>query len=138
VFDLRRTMGKEHNPGAAHGAIKVYFSLHTACTRVQTVSLDPHSCTGEMSPSVQVYTPDESTSTAVHSASLQTYICAAGAVCAAQLCTATHSRCVAVLTISLKAKKNFNFPSTFYDQIGQTRAAMGRAAMIAHSFIIIL
>jgi hypothetical protein len=32
----------------------------------------------------------------------------------------------------------FNFPSTFYDQIGKTRAAMGRAAIIAHSFIIIL
>ena len=84
----------------AHGANKVDLLVYTACTRVQTVSLDPYSCTGEMTPSIQVYTPDESTRTAVQPASLQTYSCAAGAMCAAHLCTATHSRCAAVLTIS--------------------------------------
>ena len=75
--------------------------MYTACTRVQTVPLDPYSCTGEMTPSIQVYTPDESTRTAVQPASLQTYSCAAGAMCAAHLCTATHSRCAAVGTYDL-------------------------------------
>ena len=60
---------------AAHGANKLDFLVYTACTRVQTVPLDPYSCTGEMTPSIQVYTPDESTRTAVHPASLQMYSC---------------------------------------------------------------
>jgi hypothetical protein len=55
---------------AAHGANKVDFLVYTACTRVQTVSLDLYSCTGEMTPSIQVHTPDESTRTAVQPASL--------------------------------------------------------------------
>jgi hypothetical protein len=64
--------------------------VYTACTRVQTVPLDPYSCTCEMTPSIQVYTPDKSTRTAVQPASLQTYSCAAGAMCAARLCTASQ------------------------------------------------
>ena len=81
---------------AAHGAIKAYFLVLTTCTRVQTVllhlnsirthvqtvPLNPYSCTGGMTPSVQMYTPDGSTRTAVQPASLQTYSCAAGAMCA--------------------------------------------------------
>jgi hypothetical protein len=56
----------------AHGAIKAYFLLYTTCTHVQTVSLNPYSCTGGMTPSVHVYTPDGLTRTAVQPASLQT------------------------------------------------------------------
>ena len=72
--------------GGAHGAIKLYLLLYTTCTRVQTVSHNPDSCTGEMTPSIQMYTPDGSTRTAVQPASLQMYSCAAGTMCAAHLC----------------------------------------------------
>ena len=85
--------------GAAHGAIKLYLLLYTTCTRVQTVSYNPYSCTGEMTPSIQVYTPDGSTRTAVQPVSLQMYSCAAGAMCAAHLCSTHHSRCTAVRTV---------------------------------------
>ena len=83
----------------AHGAIKLYLLLYTTCTRVQTVSHNPYSCTGEMTPSIQVYTPDGSTRTAVQPASLHMYSCAAGAMCAAHLCSTHHSRCTAVRTV---------------------------------------
>jgi hypothetical protein len=33
----------------------------------------------------------------------------------------------------VKANFAFNFPSTSYDQIAKTRAAMGRAVMISHT-----
>jgi hypothetical protein len=97
----------------AHGAIKAYFLVlnydlytrtdsTTPCirTHVQAVPLNPYSCTGGMTPSVQMYTPDGSTRTTVQPASVQMYSCAAGPIRAAQLCGATHSRCTAVLTIS--------------------------------------
>ena len=84
----------------AHGANKVDLLVYTACTRVQTVSLDPYSCTGEMTPSIQVYTPDESTRTAVQPASLQMYSCECRAMCTARLCSTHHSRCIAVRTVS--------------------------------------
>ena len=86
--------------GGAHGANKLDLLVYTACTRVQTVSLDPYSCTGEMTPSIQVYTPDESTRAAVQLASLQTYSCECRALCTARLCSTHHSRCTAVRTVS--------------------------------------
>jgi hypothetical protein len=76
----------------AHGVNKVDFLVYTACTRVQTVSLDPYSCTGEVTPSIQVYTPDESTRAAVQPASLQMYSCECRAMCTARLCSTHHSR----------------------------------------------
>ena len=82
----------------AHGANKLDFLVYTACTRVQTVSLDPYSCTGEMTPSIQVYTPDESTRTAVQPASVQMYSCECRAMHTARLCSTHHPRCAAVGT----------------------------------------
>ena len=61
--------------GGAHGAIKLYLLLYTTCTRVQTVPYNPYSCTGEMTPSIQVYTPDGSTRTAVLEYSPYHYRC---------------------------------------------------------------
>ena len=81
-------------------ANKLDFLVYTACTRVQTVSLDLYSCTGEMTPSIQVYTPDESTRAAIQPASLQMYSCECRAMCTARLCSTHHSRCTAVRTVS--------------------------------------
>ena len=92
--------GSVRHAGGAHGANKLDLLVYTACTRVQTVPLDPYSCTGEMTPSIQVYTPDESTRTAVQPASLQMYSCECRAMCTARLCSTHHSRCTAVRTVS--------------------------------------
>ena len=87
-------------PGLIDGAIKLYLLLYTTCTRVQTVPYNAYSCTGEMTPSIQVYTPDGSTRTAIQPVSLQMYSCAAGAMCSTHLCSTHHSRCTAVRTVS--------------------------------------
>jgi hypothetical protein len=96
---------------AAHGAIKAYFLVLTTCTRVhivllhsyiQTVPLNPYSCTSGMTPSVQMYTPNGSTRTHVQPASLQMYSCARGSMRPrhnARLCSTHHLRCTTVCTV---------------------------------------
>jgi hypothetical protein len=51
-------------------AVHAYRQYYSIRTRVQTVSLNPYSCTCGMTPFVHVYTPDGSTRTAVQPASL--------------------------------------------------------------------
>ena len=85
--------------GDAHGAISPYFLLYTACTRVHNVSLNPYSCTGGMTPFVQVYTLDGSTRTSVQPASLHMYSCECRAMHTARPRSTHHSRCIAVRAI---------------------------------------
>ena len=90
----------------AHGAIKMDFSLYTACTRVQTVSLDPYSCDTASSPEMtsSIYTRhtgvdlhplNESTRTAVSGYTPHHYYstddrCTPSTPDRLQLCVHTH------------------------------------------------
>jgi hypothetical protein len=74
--------------------------LYTTCTRVQTVSLNPYSCTGEMTPSIQVYTPDGLTRPSTHPTTLHMYSYECRAMCTARpLCSTHYSRYTAVRTV---------------------------------------
>jgi hypothetical protein len=84
------------NVGSRVRAYRQYYSIRT---HVQTVPLNPYSCTGGMTPSVQMYTPEGSTCTSVQPASVQMYSYECRAMHTARLCSTHHSRCTAVHTV---------------------------------------